>query len=86
MHSAGREPVIPATKRPQTYVLHRLATGIGAVFNHHKKISQKLAVDFRVRSRLSWRGFRGFSWNFQTNAGFNFLKYSAAASFHGFHN
>jgi hypothetical protein len=29
MYSAGFEPAIPATKRPQTYALHRAATGIG---------------------------------------------------------
>jgi hypothetical protein len=29
MTSEGFEPVIPATKRPQTYALDRAATGIG---------------------------------------------------------
>jgi hypothetical protein len=29
MPSAGFEPAIPATKRPQTYALDRAATGIG---------------------------------------------------------
>jgi hypothetical protein len=29
MPSAGFEPAIPATKRPQTYTLERVATGIG---------------------------------------------------------
>jgi hypothetical protein len=29
MPRAGFEPVTPATKRPQTYALHRAATGIG---------------------------------------------------------
>jgi hypothetical protein len=29
MLSAGFEPVIPVTKRPQTYALNREATGIG---------------------------------------------------------
>jgi hypothetical protein len=29
MPSAGYEPAIPATKRPQTYALDRAATGIG---------------------------------------------------------
>jgi hypothetical protein len=29
--SAGFEPVIPATKRPQTYALDRAATGIGRI-------------------------------------------------------
>jgi hypothetical protein len=31
MLSAGFEPAIPATKRPQTYALDRAATGIGCV-------------------------------------------------------
>jgi hypothetical protein len=29
MPSAGFEPAILATKRPQTYALYRMATGIG---------------------------------------------------------
>jgi hypothetical protein len=29
MPLAGFEPPIPATKRPQTYTLNRMATGIG---------------------------------------------------------
>jgi hypothetical protein len=29
MSSAGFEPAIPATKRPQTYALDRAATGLG---------------------------------------------------------
>jgi hypothetical protein len=31
MTSAGFEPAIPATKRPQTYALDRAATGIGVM-------------------------------------------------------
>jgi hypothetical protein len=31
MPSAGLEPVIPATKRPQTYALDRAVTGIGSL-------------------------------------------------------
>jgi hypothetical protein len=33
MPRAGFEPAIPATKRPQTYVLNRAATGIGKLFS-----------------------------------------------------
>jgi hypothetical protein len=37
MPSAGFEPVIPATKRPQTYALDYAATGIGNYINKWMK-------------------------------------------------
>jgi hypothetical protein len=39
--ASGFEPVTPATKRPQTYVLDRAATGIGIVsyFTHPLSVS-----------------------------------------------
>jgi hypothetical protein len=33
MPSAGIEPAIPATKRPQTYALDSAVTGIGKMMN-----------------------------------------------------
>jgi hypothetical protein len=38
MPSAGFEPAIPATKRLQTYVLDRAATGIGNFTLHITKL------------------------------------------------
>jgi hypothetical protein len=35
MPSAGFEPAIPATKRPQTYALDRAATGIGLLYYYY---------------------------------------------------
>jgi hypothetical protein len=39
MPSAGFEPAIPATKRPQTYALERAATGIGNNLNIFRDIT-----------------------------------------------
>jgi hypothetical protein len=38
MPSAGIEPAIPATKRPQTYALDHVSTGIGQIQNYYPKL------------------------------------------------
>jgi hypothetical protein len=38
MYSAGFEPAIPATKRLQTYALHRAATGNGREVIHSSEM------------------------------------------------
>jgi hypothetical protein len=42
MPSAGFEPAIPATKRPQTYALDSAATGIGAFSTSYHEIYKVL--------------------------------------------
>jgi hypothetical protein len=49
MPRAGLEPAIPATKRPQTYVLDRAATGIGSEMS-----SKPLKNQSNLRT-LSWK-------------------------------
>ena len=55
---AGFEPAIPASERPQTYVLDRAATGIGSLIsireNNHKRTSRVVMNSaYRVRQRMS---------------------------------
>jgi hypothetical protein len=39
MSSAGFEPVIPAIERPQTYVIDRMAIGIGGTYFRKTKFN-----------------------------------------------
>jgi hypothetical protein len=39
MPRAGFEPATPATKRPQTYAINRVATGIGCILLAHDLFS-----------------------------------------------
>jgi hypothetical protein len=49
MPSAGFEPATPATKRPQTYALDRVVTGIGAILEYRKKMISHFGMIERDR-------------------------------------
>jgi hypothetical protein len=51
MPSAGLEPAIPATKRPQTYALDRVGTGMG-VSEHFAYKSQQVSVDVQEKAKI----------------------------------
>jgi hypothetical protein len=48
MLSAGFEPAIPASERPQTHALDRRATGIGTYLHTLVKVIQNTAISFCV--------------------------------------
>jgi hypothetical protein len=48
MSQAGFEPAIPVTKRPQTYVLDRVATGIGK-----ESLTATVQVNLEVKRNVS---------------------------------
>jgi hypothetical protein len=51
MPSAGLEPAIPATKRPQTYALDRADTGMG-VSEHFAYKCQQVSVDVQEKAKI----------------------------------
>jgi hypothetical protein len=62
---AGFEPMIPVTKRPQTYALGCAATGIGYLSLHGIKTQNNFAIITDIRtSHLINNDFN--SWNINT--------------------
>jgi hypothetical protein len=55
MPSAGFEPAIPATKRPQTYVLDHTATGIGIMYITVQKFSKNITMDVDTHHAYAYK-------------------------------